>query len=272
MIFRHDFGRTISCTNINEIISRPVRGLLYTVIYVCVSTQSTALVVHTTQNYARQITPPASNGSMRKPAVCSAVRPGSRPSMRLCHLKRTLRTKAAVPWPLRLSHPTQPRSQWPARSPSLAHDLATRPDVTALAAPRHTSSAAPHALRSPSPPSLLVTQPVWNAHASTRLSCAAPAPPAPLLRHCCPTPAPPPRVSFRACCLRTDKGAGLGLAWQRLGGELQRGENVAESEAEAEHREMPAGWKGTRTLGTVGRPPARDISLWRAASKRPHVT
>ena len=113
---------------------------------------------------------------------------------------------------------------------------------------------------------------LWNAHASTRLSCAAPAPPARLLRHCRATPAPPPRVSFRACCLRTDKGAGLGLAWQRLGGELQRGENVAESEAEAEHREMPAGWKGTRTLGTVGRPPARDISLWRAASKRPHVT
>ena len=99
----------------------------------------------------------------------------------------------------------------------------------------HCAAQARPACSSPSP------APVWNAHASTRLSCAAPAPPARLLRHCRATPAPPPRVSFRACCLRTDKGAGLGLAWQRLGGELQRGENVAESEAEAEHREMPAG-------------------------------
>ena len=153
--------------------------------------------------------------------------------MRLCHLKRT---KAAVPWPLRLSHPTQPRSQWPARSPPLAHDLAD----ASCAASYFASSSARIAQPKPAQPARHPA-PVWNAHASTRLSCAAPAPPARLLRHCRATPAPPPRVSFRACCLRTDKGAGLGLAWQRLGGELQRGENVAESEAEAEHREMPAG-------------------------------
>ena len=81
----------------------------------------------------------------------------------------------------------------------------------------HCAAQARPACPSPSP------APVWNAHASTRLSCAAPAPPAPLLRHCRATLAPPPRVSFRACCLRTDKGAGLGLVWQRVGGELQRG-------------------------------------------------
>ena len=68
----------------------------------------------------------------------------------------------------------------------------------------HCAAQARPACSSPSP------APVWNAHASTRLSCAAPAPPARLLRHCRATPAPPPRVSFRAACAQT-REPGLGL-------------------------------------------------------------
>ena len=231
-----------------------------------VSTQSTALVVHTTQNYARQITPPASNASMRKPAVCSAVRPDSRPSM-ACAFATSSAPKPPSPGPCGCHIP---RSREASGLPAARHSPTIwRRDITEPAATRHTSPAAPHALRSPS---LLVTcpAPVERARVHSpqlRRSRAARAAPAPLPRHSRAATA----REF-PCCLRTDKGAGLGLAWQRVGGELQRGENVAESEAEAEHREMPAGWKGTRTLGTVGRPPARDISLWRAASKRPHVT
>ena len=105
----------------------------------------------------------------------------------------------------------------PARSPSLAHNLATRHHGPSCAASYLARCSARIAQPKPAQPA---RHPPGACGTRTRpLASAAPLPLRP--RRSCATAAPLPRRHREfPCCLRTNKGAGL--AWQRVSGELQR--------------------------------------------------
>ena len=153
--------------------------------------------VNTTRNRSRRHEPAMLVCARPLCTACSAPGQQTQHGMRLCHLKRT---KAAVPWPLRMSHPTQPRSQWPARSPSLAHDLATRHHGASCATSYFASSSARIAQPKPAQPARHpATVERARVHSpQLRRSRSARAAPAPPPRHSCAA-----TVTFRAACAQT---------------------------------------------------------------------